>query len=755
MLFTRIARADRTREMSKLRLRRLHLERLEGRLVLSATATQAVNQFAMDVYEHLQQEQGNLFFSPLSISAGLAMTYAGAAGQTAAEMGQVLGIDPGIHASFANLLASFEQRQLSNLVFDPTDPLHPFKFVDRFKLSTSNAIWPQSGLPVHGQFINTIETNYDGHVQSVDYANPLQAEDLINDWVADQTNGRIQNLVSGLSPATAMVLTNTIFFNSLWDVPFDPRFTASRSFQRGPGDVISAPQMQTQGKFAITQIGGFRVLDMPMGNGNSSMVVLLPSDPSGAGHLTNEVLQGVEGWLESSPALKLEDVAFPRFQTTVETGLNELLVGLGMSSAFSAATADFSSMTDAAVFIDKVFHKATIDVTEQGTQAAAATEVQIAICFTAGTPVLTLEGAKPIELLQAGDVVLARDEKNAHGEIEAKKITETHCTTAEVLELHVRGKAIRTTKQHPFYVVGQGWTVAHKIRVGDYLATNQREPAVVDKVVETGETEKVYNLTVADHKTFFVGGNEWGFAVWTHNICSSGTEFIVNRPFHFLIRDNVTSTIAFMGRINDPSQLQNNVNPTVTSVSGDYNRDGNVDNQDYLAWRGTFGQTGAGLATDGNTNSVVDAADYIVWRHSRQASVSPRCSASQLPELAQLTASSGTAEVSTGMNENQLVSHLAVDASLSSLESVPLLAPQLSRAAPVLESRLQLPFRSLDVGEEDLLLIAASVIQVRSVNASSAAITASELSESGASWDEAFEELGNNAGLGESVAAQL
>jgi serpin B len=727
--------ADQSREHANLGLRRLYIEHLECRWLLSADATGVVNQFALDVYEHLQQEEGNLFFSPLSIAAGLSMTYAGAGGQTAAEMEQVLGVDPEIHSSFADLFTSFAARQ-----------------VEKFQLTTSNALWPQLGMPFHGEFVNTIETDYDGHVQGLDYANPAQAEDTINTWVADQTRGKIQGLVSGLSPTTAMVLTNTVYFNSLWDIPFAP-ISVPSSFHRGPQDVIQVPRMLTQGEFAITEIGDFRVLDMPMGNGNASMVVLLPFDPNGPGHLTSEVLQGIEEWIEGSPELELEDVQFPKFQTTVEAGLNELLQGLGMPSAFSAA-ADFTSMTDAPVFIDKVFHKATIEVTEQGTQAAAATEIEFAICFAAGTPVLTPSGAKPVELLKAGDLVLARDEKNAQGDIEAKKVTETHCTTAEILELHVRGQVIRTTKLHPFYVVGKGWTLAHKVCVGDYLSTNQREPSIVDRVVETGKAEKVYNLSVADHRTFFVGDEAWEFAVWTHNICGSGTEFVVDRPFHFIIRDNVTSTITFMGRINDPLQLQNSVNPTVASVSGDYDRDGAVDNKDYAVWRSTSGQIGAGLAADGNTDGAVDAADYVIWRKNFQASASAASAVPQPPSGLQASSTETTQQPSS-TQKNQAAVSAAIEASLSSRESVTLFSPRLSREASLREGRLGATPRSSEVADEDMLLIAARATQVRSVNGSDAAIAASDLAESERTWDEVFEGLGIEAGLSKSVTLRL
>ena len=383
------------------------------------------------------------------------------------------------------------------------------------------------------------------------------------------------------------------------------------------------------------------------------------------------MVQGVEAWIEGSPELVLEDFELPKFQTTVEAGLNELLVGLGMPSAFSAA-ADFSAMTDVPVFIDKVSHKATIEVTEQGTEAAAATEIQYLICFAAGTPVADPRGRQVHRgRSKLATFVLARDEKNAQGEIEPKRVTETHSTTSEILELHVRGQVIRTTKLHPFYVEGQGWTPAHKVGVGDYLSTNQREPAIVDQVVETGETVQVYNLSVADHKTYFVGSDEWEFAIWAHNICGQGTEFVVDRPFHFIIRDNVTSTITFMGRINDPTQQENSVNPTVAPADGDYDRDGDVDINDHGLWRSMYGQTGTGLAADGNGDDIVNIADYLIWRNDEQASASTASAAVQSPSSLRTASSPETAQETENTHQDQPSASAEMEAGLASFDPLP------------------------------------------------------------------------------------
>ena len=125
----------------------------------------------------------------------------------------------------------------------PTDPINPFKFVEHFELNTSNAMWPQLGAPIHSAFVNTIETSYNGHVEGLDYANPAQAVGHHQHMGCRPDGGGESNdLVSGLSAQTVMVLTNTIYFNSLWDIPFDPRFTGERFFSSRSGGRDSGTQ---------------------------------------------------------------------------------------------------------------------------------------------------------------------------------------------------------------------------------------------------------------------------------------------------------------------------------------------------------------------------------------------------------------------------------------------------------------------------------------------------------------------------------
>ncbi len=425
------------------RPRQLRVELLEDRRLLSATrAAEAINLFAYDVYEHMQNEEGNLFFSPLSVASALTMAYAGAAGQTASEMADVLhvGAEPGIHSSYGALISLLESQ---------ADPLAGFE------ISVANAMWPQIGSPLKSGFVNIVENDYDGYAQGVDYGNPALAEDIINDWVYDQTNGKIEDLVSNLTPDTVMVLTNALYFKALWQQPFDPEYTQQQGYfylreydEESDDYYVETPMMLTQANVFRTTIGGFQVLELPFQGGDSSMVFVVPTGWSNQ-TLSTSVLADIDEWFESPRGLSYtDDILLPKFEITVSTEFNNLLSGLGMPTAFGGG-ADFSEMTDDEVHIRKVFHKATLTVNEQGTEAAAATEVEFALCFAAGTPVLTPDGEKRIEELQAGDYVLARDEHNLEGGVEPRMIERLFHGEANLVELQVGGQTIRTTGPTP------------------------------------------------------------------------------------------------------------------------------------------------------------------------------------------------------------------------------------------------------------------------------------------------------------------
>jgi serpin B len=614
--------------------------------MLAGRAAEAINLFALDVYEHMQRDQGNLFFSPLSIATSLAMAYAGADGQTAAEMEQVLhlGSEPGIHASFGELLDSFASHNESLIDSFPDRP---------HVLTVANAIWPANGSPVQQSFLDLVQSDYDGHVQNVDYGNPQQAKNTINNWVSQRTNGKIPELVSELDPSVRMVLTNAVYFNGYWQSPFDPQYTASRPFELGSGQVISTPTMYTEMAAHYAVFDGFAVLELPFEGGakgaDYSMVFVLPPE-NGGDDLTPELFAQIDAWQQDE--LRFERgvrISLPKIDTAVSNGLNQLLIGLGMPTAFAPGAADFSAMTPEPVWISKVFHKATLTMNEQGTTAAAATEIQFPICFAAGTPVMTPQGPRPIEALEAGDLVLARDENNVEGPLQPKRIEKLHRSNGEIIELLVKGRLIRTTKTHPFFVKGKGWLPAGELLPRDLLSTSIGDWVEVNAVQRTGAAEPLFNLQVADYHTYFVGREEWGFAVWVHNSCNNDPEFTADRPFHLLIRDNITSTIAFMGRIDDPVQSQNSVTPAVIDANADFDGSLNVDGADFLAWQRGFGTTADANRSDGDSNADgdVDANDLAEWMQTygqSDSSLAATAASSESPPAAPFE-SSGTSSL--------------------------------------------------------------------------------------------------------------
>lgn len=592
--------------------RLLRLEHLEDRRMLAGRAAEAINSFAIDLYEQMQREGGNLFFSPLSIATGMAMAYAGAAGQTAAEIEQVLhfGDEPGIHASFAELLDSIKSH---NEIFAfPNDP---------HVLTSANAIWPDNDLAVVQSFLDVMQGEYEAHVQTVDYNNPQQAKNTINSWVSGKTAGKIPDLVSDLSPMIRMVLTNAAYFNGYWEKPFDPRFSGQGQFTLADGQTVLVHTMYTEMMAPYAVFDGFSVLELPFDGGvndaDYSMVLVLPPQ-NGATNLSSQTFAKIDAWLSGPQWEQLVLINLPKTSTSVSTSLKQVLAGMGMPTAFELGTADFSGMTPEAVAISKVFHQATLTMNEQGTTAAAATQVDFFLCFAAGTPVLTPQGAKPIEELQVGDLVLARDDNNVAGGVFPRRIEKIHQNQADILELYVAGQVIRTTAPHPFFVQGKGWLPAGELRTQDMLATESGSWVKVDGLEYIRRAEPVYNLRVADFHTYFVGRPEWKFALWVHNACSGfEPEFFADRPYHLLIRDNITSTIAFMGRIDNPLQAENDVSPVFVAASADFDGNLQVDGADFLAWQRGFGaQNPTPASGDADGNGTVDANDLAAWKQA-------------------------------------------------------------------------------------------------------------------------------------------
>ena len=198
---------------------------------------------------------------------------------------------------------------------------------------------------------------------------------------------------------------------------------------------------------------------------------------------------------------------------------------------------------------------------------------------------------------------------------------ETFKNRAEIVEVHVGSRVIRTTAEHPFYVKDRGWIPANELQAGDALAADLSSWAECTKVEFTGKSEAVYNFRVADYHTYFVGNDDWGFSVWTHNCCCGPEiDISVDRPFHMMVRDDVTSSILFMGRINDPlagdvnEQPSDSQEPQEDPIPGDANTDGTVNFADFLILSRNYGKNEDVAFADGDFNGdgMINFTDFLL-----------------------------------------------------------------------------------------------------------------------------------------------
>lgn len=328
--------------------------------------------FALDLYHVLRREGGNLFYSPHSISLALAMTYAGARGETATAMAETLHytLPPErLHPALNSLDQILAQRGEGAQGKDGQG----------FRLNIANALWGQTGYTFLDAFLDTLAENYGAGLRLVDYeADAEAARGTINDWVSEETEGRIEELLApgAVSAATRLVLTNAIYFNAAWAHPFQENATKDDAFHGLAGEA-TVPMMRQTERLHYAEGPGYQAVELPYDGYELAMTIVLPEagtfeafeDSLDAAHV-EEVLAGME---RRQVALTL-----PRFELETEASLVEALSALGMTPAFGAG-ADFSGMTGSRdLFIGDVIHKAFVSVDEAGTEAAAATAVVMA-----------------------------------------------------------------------------------------------------------------------------------------------------------------------------------------------------------------------------------------------------------------------------------------------------------------------------------------------------------------------------------------
>jgi serine protease inhibitor len=322
------------------------------------------NTFAFDIFKKILEnsaESENVIISPLSISCALSMTLNGANGATRDVMLEALRVN-GLTPEIIN--NSYRDLSQALLTVDK-----------RVLISIANSVWSEKNFAVKIPFKNILTDYYNAESKSFDITDPVAYQE-INSWIEDKTNGLIKNMLSGLEDNTVMLLVNAIYFKGKWKSQFDKANTAGGTFYKTDGTTIEVPMMKQVANYKTYYGEGFVLAEFPYGQGNFVMDVVLPDVQNGINSLTpllND--ESFNLYLNKMAELKT-DLSFPRFKYGFKQQLNDILTDMGMGIAFTD-NADFSNISDIGLLINRVLHQAFIETNEEGTEAAAATIVDV------------------------------------------------------------------------------------------------------------------------------------------------------------------------------------------------------------------------------------------------------------------------------------------------------------------------------------------------------------------------------------------
>jgi serpin B len=361
-----------------------------------ARLAQGSNAFGFDLYQRLRGTPGNLVISPASLTTALTMTWGGAAGETAAQIGKVL------HQEGTADEAMATSGQLARVLQDPARPVV-------FRIA--NQLFVERSYPLVPAFLRRMRSDFGAAAEPVDFKGaPERSRSRINRWVEEQTAHRIQDLVpsGGVTAETRLALVNAIYFLGDWAVPFERAATQPAPFHATPAETRDVPTMNRVGGFRVARKDGVSAVELPYKGGGMSMLVLIPDELGGLESLESRLDAGkLEGLVAG---LKGEHVwlSLPKFEVrpAMSLSLGEDLIALGMPLAFDGGKADFTGMANPAraaerLAIAKVFHKGFVKVDEKGTEAAAASAVMMAetSAIAGGEPPLRIQVDRPFLFL--------------------------------------------------------------------------------------------------------------------------------------------------------------------------------------------------------------------------------------------------------------------------------------------------------------------------------------------------------------------
>mgnify|MGYP001105684153 CR=1 FL=1 len=342
---------------------------------IELTATQqelveADNTFSFDIFRLMMQDNEdveNIMISPLSISYALSMTLNGANGATRDSMMKAL--------RYYNI----DIEDINNSYKDLTDKL--IDIDERVVMEIANSVWVEKRLRVKQAFIDMLKEYFDAEAYDFSVSDPGMVE-IINKWIEDNTHGKIKDMIDELPNDIAMLLINAIYFNGKWKYEFDTDKTNEMSFYTETGNQVTVPMMNQELTARLSLMSDLILLELPYGQGNYVMDVLLPLDNNTCSDIVRLLNnENWNNWMNYMHDTNV-DLYMPRFKYEFKTELKDILTSMGMGIAFAPEIADFSNISEQDLFISKVLHQTFIETNEEGTEAAAATVVMIEFTST-------------------------------------------------------------------------------------------------------------------------------------------------------------------------------------------------------------------------------------------------------------------------------------------------------------------------------------------------------------------------------------
>ncbi len=329
-----------------------------------AKVVTADNQFGFKLFNQLvgEEQDKNIFISPLSVTMALSMTMNGAGGETRKTMEEALELS-GISEENRNAVYQSLIDTLMNLD-------------EAVQFEIANSIWYRDDFQVNDQFINTNESIFDAKISELNFKNP-KAVDTINRWVNQNTNGKIPTIIDQINPLDVMFLINAIYFKGNWSEQFKEKSTHKEEFYLPDNTTKQCDMMYQRDDFRYTENEQIQIIELPYGKRSFSMVIVLPRKNVNLDSLITEM--NPKQWNEWQDQLVSEEVSLylPKFKLEYEKTLTDILKQMGMEIAFTPR-ANFDGINkNKDVYISKVKHKTFVEVNEQGTEAAAATSVHV------------------------------------------------------------------------------------------------------------------------------------------------------------------------------------------------------------------------------------------------------------------------------------------------------------------------------------------------------------------------------------------